>query len=183
MTRSWLLLPGLGDGGVTLSPLAEELRVRGDGVAVAELSGEAARLEGGLLEGLTVGLEARLGPSTIVVGHSAGGLVGLLLAERPGLVGLALIEGSLRPTDEAVVSGFLDGGEVDSGRQRLLLALADRRTEHERLYRASVLATAPALFSRLAREVVERRRGGRRLGSRERLSDCQAANGTDLRYA
>ncbi len=89
----------------------------------------------------------------IVIGHSAGALVALQLAEQsPVVKGVALLEGSLRSTDAAAVSAYVDSAPSDEGRLRLIAAHSTDPTQAR--YIANVRRCDPELFATLAALVV-----------------------------
>lgn len=161
---SWVFLHGLGDGPDAARELGDMLRHCGDSLVAPELclawqngpsdqSSATRRLADGLLAGPARDILCK---PCIVIGHSAGALVAIALAQQTGsIMGLVLLEGSFRDSDATVVRRYLS--DDDSGRQRLMYELTAQCgiDAGANRYMRNVAHTDPILFRSLAIELVQ----------------------------
>ena len=157
-----LFFYGLGDGPSSGDALGVALQHYGSKIAVVDIGGAwreplgdswaSSQLADELIAG---SLRGTLTEPCVLIGHSAGALVAMAVAERIStVVGLILLEGSLRAGDSIAVGRYLDSDLFGSGQQRLIDDLEAVPEAAE--YRQNVVQTHKSLFHHLAREVVQR---------------------------
>ncbi len=165
---------GLGESGLCFEGLLAEERWRDRRHLVPDLSGygRAERTDAplplaGLADGVAAWLDHRGISHAVVVGHSMGGVVALLLAERyPGRVAAVIdVEGN-KTIDDCVYSSAAEGVSPAEfaargfDRLRAGVAAKARGDLASRTYGESLRLAEPRQFHANALELVELSRGG-----------------------
>lgn len=166
--RTLLIVHGLGDWGGTYEALAERPPLSGMRVLVPDLPGyglsprpAAARSLGGLADDLADLLRRRADEPAFVMGHSMGGVIAQLMAERhPALVQAVIdVEGNISK-DDCTISGKVAAQSAHEFRRSGFAALLDRMERAAQndagaaMYLRTVRMSDPAAFHRHSGELV-----------------------------
>ncbi len=171
--RAILVLPGLACLPEDFAAVCLALRSSAGAIAVARYPGSDASYRPDrhptveeLVEGLIEALEVVWRVPVIVVGHSFGGLLGQLLAERrpEAVVGLLSYEGNLAGEDclfTRRVAAQAREAFTATGHASLIAALAESRIPAEQWYAGRVRQMSAAAYHAYSRDIVARSdRGG-----------------------
>jgi pimeloyl-ACP methyl ester carboxylesterase len=176
---------GLGESGVCFETVLAEPALASRAAVVPDLSGYGRspwpiRPDGlvGVADQLAEWMRRRLEVPTVLVGHSMGGVIGVLLAERHAdvVAGLVNVDGNVSEGD-CTFSGRASTEELDAFRQVGFEAMREEVRElgaddpAHAGYWASLRLADPATFHRHSRDLVELSRA-ESIASRMRELGC-----------